>query len=192
MNPFPLTLAILLSVSYASTNDLTIFTRWAIIIMISFVIAPIVYVYTKKALADNTVNSFQDPTAFFRVHRSQIWISGIISAILFIPLLVLFHAPPSLTATFAALMGTSLLLTLTNKYYKASFHLAIVTACVIVAVLTWGKAVLPVLIAIPFVGWARYILNEHSPYQLASGFGLALIITAISFYYFGLLGKVII
>ena len=162
------------------------------VILLSFVIVPLAYVYVKNALAGNKGNSVQDPAAFFKAHRSQISIIGAISAGLFIPLLVFFDAPLLLSATFVALLGTSLFIALINKYYKASFHLATVTTLIIVAVLIWGKAVLPVLIVIPLVGWARYALHQHSPYQLASGFGLALIVTSASFYYFGLLKNVAI
>ena len=84
-------------------------------------------------------------------------------------------------------MGTSLFTALINKYYKVSFHLAIVTTLIAVAILVWGRAVLPVLVVIPLVSWTGYALHQHSPYQLASGFGLALIITGASFYYFDLL-----
>lgn len=190
INPFPLTLAVLLTASYTGSSNLAIFARWAMIILVSFVIAPFAYVYVKNALGEKRGNSFQDPTTFFKAHRSQIWINSVISAVLSTPLLVFLDAPPLLFATFVALTGTSLFIALINKYYKASFHQATVTACVIGAVLIWGKAVLPVLIVIPLVGWARYALHQHSPYQLASGFGLALIVTVASFYYFGLLNNI--
>ena len=69
MNPFPLTLAILLSVSFAKANDFALFSQWAIIILVSFVIAPIIYIYVKKKLlADNNGTLVQDPTAFFRIY----------------------------------------------------------------------------------------------------------------------------
>jgi len=192
MNPFLLTMVVLLIVTYAGSTNLGIFACWAMVILLSFVIVPLAYVYVKNALAGNKGNSVQDPTAFFKAHRSQISIIGVISAGLFIPLLVFFDAPLLLSATFVALLGTCLIIALINKYYKASFHLATVTTLIIVAVLIWGKAVLPVLIVIPLVGWARYALHQHSPYQLASGFGLALIVTSASFYYFGLLKNVAI
>jgi len=192
MNPFPLTLVMLLIVTYAGSTNLGIFVRWAMVILLVFVIIPLAYVYVKNVLVGHKGNSVQDPTAFFKAHRSQIWIIGVISAGLFIPLLVFFDTPLLLSATFVALLGTSLFIALINKYYKASFHLATVTTLITVAVLVWGKAVLPVLIVIPLVGWARYALHQHSPYQLASGFGLALIVTSASFYYFGLLKNVAI
>lgn len=192
MNPFPLTLVMLLIVTYAGSTNLGIFVRWAVGILLVFVIVPLAYVYVKNALVGHKGNSVQDPTAFFKAHRSQIWIIGVISAGLFIPLLVFFDTPLLLSATFVAILGTSLFTALINKYYKASFHLATITTLVAVAILVWGKAVLPVLIVIPLVGWARYAIHQHSPHQLASGFGLALIVTSASFYHFGLLKNVAI
>jgi len=191
VNPFPLTLILLLMVTYAESSNLGIFARWATVILLSFIIVPIAYVFVKNALAGNKGKSLPNPTAFFKEHRSQIWIIEVIAVGLFLPLLIFLDAPSLVAATFATVAGTSLFIALINKYYKASFHLATVTALIIVALLVWGKALLPMLILIPLVGWARYALHQHSPFQLASGFGLALIVTGASFYYFGLLGNAI-
>ena len=54
-----------------------------------------------------------------------------------------------------------------------------------------GAGLFPVLAAIPLVGWARYSLGQHSPRQLAAGFGLAVVIAVPILYSLGLLRNVV-
>ena len=91
-----------------------------------------------------------------------------------------------------ALLGTSLAVGLVNLFYRASYHLALVTVLVIVAVLIWGQASFPALAVIPMVGWARNALNQHSVTQLAAGFGLSVVTGAATLYLFGLLEGIVL
>ena len=119
---------------------------------------------------------------------------GIVSALPCILLLIFLEAPSLLVATLVALLGTSLAVGLVNVFYRASYHLALVTTLVIVAVLIWGHTFpsISVLVAIPLVGWARYSLRQHSPSQLAAGFGLSVVVGTATLYSFGLLGSFVL
>ncbi len=184
MNPFPITLLLLLAVSYTSSGSLQVFAVWAAIILFCFFAVPFTYIYVKNILSRHRKMEFQEPTAFFRQHRKGIWVLGITAMAIFIPALIFLEAPSGLYATFAALVGTNMAIAIVNKYFKASFHLAVITAVVIIITLTWGEKALPVIAIIPIIGWARYSLGQHSPPQLATGFGLATIITFPILYYF--------
>jgi hypothetical protein len=129
---------------------------------------------------------------FFREHRREISVIGIISALPCILLLTFLEAPSLLVATLVALLATSLGVALVNMFYRASYHLALVTILAIVAVLIWGQTFPFVLAAIPLVAWARYSLQQHSLTQLAAGFGLSVVIGPATLYSFGLLGSVVI
>jgi hypothetical protein len=183
MNPYPITLALLLAVAYTSAINLRNFAVWAFVIFLSFIVLPLSYVLIKNIT--NRANSMrmQEPTAFFRGHRSEIWILGIVSMVILIPSLIFLGASANLFATFAALLGTSLAIAVVNRYFKASFHLAAITSVVIVVTLIWGYIVLPIVLIIPLVAWARYSLKQHTLYQLAAGFGLAVIISVPILYY---------
>jgi hypothetical protein len=184
MNPYPITLALLLAVAYTSAISLRNFAVWAFVIFLSFIALPLIYILIKNITnkADNM--RLQEPTAFFRKHRSEIWILGIVSMGIMVPSLIFLSASSNLYATFAALLGTSLAIAVVNRYFKASFHLAAITSVVIVATLIWGYMVLPIVVIIPVVAWARYSLKQHTLYQLAAGFGLAIIISFPILYYF--------
>jgi hypothetical protein len=191
INPLFLPTVMLLLVAYAGSSDLRVFLGWALIILCFLVALPLIYVYLKSPRATSGAKRMQDPSAFFRKHPREICFVGIFCALPCTLLLIFFNAPSLLVATLVALLATSLVLALVNMFYRASYHLAAITTLVITAMLIWGQAVSPILAVILLVGWALYSLQQHSPGQLAAGFSLAVIISAASFYYFGLLGSYI-
>ena len=184
INPYPITLALLLAVAYTSFINLHNFALWAFVIFLSFIALPLSYILIKNFTEKSNHMCLQEPTAFFRKHRSEIWILGIVSMGIMVPSMIFLGASADLYGTFAALLGTSLAIAVVNRYFKASFHLAAITSVVIVVTLIWGYMVLPIVIIIPLVAWARYSLKQHTPYQLAAGFGLAIIISVPILYYF--------
>lgn len=184
MNPYPITLALLLAVAYTSSNSLRNFALWAFIIFLSFIALPLSYILIKNFTNKSGNMRLQEPTAFFRKHRSEIWILGIVSMGIMVPSLIFLGASADLNGTFAALLGTSMAIAVVNRYFKASFHLAVITTVVIIVTLIWGYKALPLVAIIPLVAWARYSLKQHTPYQLAAGFGLAIIISVPILYYF--------
>jgi len=192
MNPFLLSVVVLLLVTYVGSNDLRVFLGWVLIVLFFVVGVPLTYIYIKSPRTGSGAKQIQHPLVFFREHRREISVIGIISALPCILLLIFLEAPSLLVATLVALLGTSLAVGLVNMFYRASYHLALVTIVVIVAVLIWGQTFPFVLAAIPLVGWARYSLEQHSPSQLAAGFGLSVVIGAATLYSFGLLGSVVI
>lgn len=187
MHPLFLPTVVLLLVAYAESGSRRDFLFRALIILFFLVVLPLVYIYLKSPRAASGAKRLQDPVAFFRKHPREIGVVCIVCVLPCILLLAFLDAPSPLVATLVALLATGLALALVNVFYKASYHLAATTTLVVAVVLIWGWAVSPVLAAIPLVGWALYWLRRHSPGQLATGFGLALIISAASFYGFGLL-----
>lgn len=194
LNPFLLSVVALLLVTYAGSSDLRVFLSWTLIVLFFVIALPLIYVYIKSPRTGSGVKRIQDPLVFFREHRRDILVLGIASALPCILLLIFLEAPSLLVATLVALLGTSLAVGLVNIFYRASYHLALVTTLVIVTLLMWGQTLpyILVLIAIPLVGWARYSLRQHSPSQLAAGFGLSVVIGAATLYAFGLLGNFVL
>jgi len=186
MHPLVLPVVVLLLIAYTESSGLRAFWGRALIILFFLVALPLAYVYLKSPRASG-VKRLQNPVVFFREHPGAICFLGIFCALPCILLLAFLDAPSPLVATLVALLATSLALALVNMFHRASYHLAAVTILTMAAVLIWGWAFLPVMAAILLVGWALYWLRRHSPAQLAIGFGLALIVSTVSFYFFGLL-----
>ena len=190
MHPLLLPVVMLISFAYVKSDSLRAFWGWALLILFFLIVLPLVYVYLKSPRASSGAKRIQNPVTFFRKHPKEICILAIICALPCVLIMIFLNAPSPLAATLVALLATSLVLAISNMFYKASYHLAAVTTLVIAAVVIWGQAILAVIAAIPLVGWALYWLRRHSLAQLATGFGLALIVSSVSFYYFGLLRNI--
>ena len=191
MNPFALSVVLLLLVAYAESNNLEALLKWVVLILLFLVVLPLAYVYVRPAVRKSGIKRMEDPVTFFRQHRREIFVVGIISAVPCILLLIFLKAPSLLLAALVALLTTSLGVALVNRYFRASYHLATITNLIIVVTFIWGQTFLPVLVVVPLVGWARYSLKQHSPTQLAAGFGLSAIIAPAILYAFRLVGNVV-
>lgn len=188
LSPFPLSVVALLMVTYVGSSSLSEFTKWAVIILFFLIALPLAYAYVRTSAEESGGKRMPDPLEFFRQHRRELWIIGLVCAAPCIFLLIFLDAPPLLVATLAALLGTSLGVAVVNRFFRASYHISALTTVAIVSVLVWGQVALPItFLVVGLIGWARYSLRQHNPTELAAGFGLALFISAASFYCFGLL-----
>jgi hypothetical protein len=191
MHPLLLPAVFLLLVTYFESSGLRAFFGWASITLFFFTVLPLAYVYFRSPRATSKAKRMQDPATFFREHPGEICVLAVTCTLPCLLVMLFLDAPSPLVATLVALLATCLALAQVNMLYKASYHLATITTLVIAAVLVWGRAALPVIAAIPVVGWALYSLRRHNLAQLATGFSLALIISTVSFYFFGLLENII-
>lgn len=184
LNPFFISIIALLVATYTGTNNLREFGTWTLIILFFTVIVPFAFIYVKSRKGSSP-RKMPNISQFIKERRKEIWLLVIITGIPFISLLIILKAPLILVATLVSLIGSCLVIALVNKFFKASFHISSVTILVITAVVIWGQAALPLLIIIPLVGWARYLVKEHNLVQLAAGFVITLIIAGASLYGLG-------
>jgi hypothetical protein len=192
LNPFFINIMALLVATYAETNNLRDFGIWTLIILFFTVIVPFAYIYARSSRKVSSNRKMPELLSSLKERRKEIWALVIIAGVPFVSLLIILKAPTILIATLVALLGSCLAIALVNRFFKASYHISSITILAITAVVVWGQAALPALFIIPLVGWARYCLQQHSPGQLAAGFGLSLVVAAGTLYSFGSLGTITI
>ena len=175
-NPCVLSIVVLILIAYAESSGVGTLFGWFTIIFLFLVVLPLIYVYHRTRAGRGEIKLLANPTAFLRRHPKDIFILGTISGLPCILVLVLLKAPTPLISTLVLLLTVSLVVALFNLFYKASYHLAAVTILIGMAVPVWWPTSTALLPALPVIGWAKYRLGEHTPTELASGFGLALIV----------------
>jgi hypothetical protein len=185
LNPFFISVMALLVATYAGTNNLREFGIWTLIILFFCVIVPFIYIYVRSSRKRSSKRKIGHFSSFLKERRKEVCVLVIIDGVPFISLLIILKAPVMLLATLVALIGSCLVIALVNRFFRASFHISCVTILVITALVVWGKVALPALLIIPFIGWARFKVKEHSLAQLATGFTIALIIAGASLRGFG-------
>jgi len=183
MNPFSLCALLFLLVAWAKADSLPALLSWIAVILLFLVVWPPVYVYIRTSSGGGKNKGSKNPMTFFRHRQRDVLIIGVTSVVPCVALLIILNASSFLTFSFVVMLAISMSVALLSRFYKASLHLAIVTGAVIVLALTWERTLYPLLAIIPVVGWARYTLGQHNLKQLATGTGLAAVISILITYF---------
>lgn len=186
-NPCILGVLVLLFIALTESNSFSSIVLYEAVLLMSFVVLPLAYVYLRTAGFKNGERLLSDPTLYLRTHPKDILVLGLLFGLPCLGILTFLKAPLVLIATLTALLGISLIVALVNLIYRVSYHLAAVTAILISAVITWGPILLVLLAAVSVVGWAKHHVHEHTVTQMIVATILSTAATLTVFYLFGLL-----
>lgn len=148
---------------------------------------PFAYMETKIVIVTHSTGAQMTLRSYFRERPNELLLVAFLFALPNVLLLYCLGSPTGLTATMVGVSLTALMVALSNRIYRASIHLSMITSLAIPLIIIAGIS--PVLIAsiILLLGLSRYYLGEHTPAQLLAGFLLGLIVTTGIFYGFSLL-----
>ena len=181
LNPFVVSLAVILLLSFESTSSTLDALKWSLI-LIAVSILPVfsVVVYlVRRGRLDGVFTSV-------RGQRTKLyWLAGACAGVGCV-ILVYCEAPLILLATFVAGLSAVVIFMGINLLWKISLHTAFITATVTVLVILYGWIAAVAVVLIPLMSWARIELKHHSLAQVATGALLAALIVVVVFYLFGL------
>ena len=179
LNPFLLTLALILLLSFTSTPSTLDAIKWALI-SVALTILPVslVIIYLVRNGSLDTI--FTN----VRSQRTKIYLTGGLCTIAGCIILSYLNAPSILVAGFTAGLSTALIFLLINLWWKISLHTALVAASATVLVMLYGWVAAATVALIPLTAWSRIELQYHSLAQAISGALLAALIAAVVFYPF--------
>jgi len=169
-------------VSYQSDPSISVWAKWTAVALLSAYMLPVSYMQIKMALAARTSGTKISFRPFFREKPNEMLLLACLFGIPSALVLYLLGAPHHLTATVVAVAITSVLIALVNRVYRASFHLSLFTSMIIPVAIVFGPpALIAVSFLVPLLGVSRYLLGEHTPLQLVTGFLLGLVVTTAIF-----------
>jgi len=177
LNPFQVSLVIILLISFASVSTTSDALRWALVSMavtIFPVIAMIIYFVRKGSLDAIFTNT--------RKQRTRIYLPAGLCAIAGGIMLVLLEAPPILIAAFAAGISTVIIFMCINMWWKISVHTGFIAGSVAVLVILYGWMAAITVPLVPLTAWSRIELEHHSVAQATTGAFLAALIVTLVFY----------
>jgi len=181
LNPFLVSLAVILLLSFESTSTTLDALKWSLILIavsILPVFSVVVYLVRNERL-DGVFTSA-------RGQRTKLyWLAGVCAGVGCV-ILVYCEAPLILVATFVAGLSATVIFMGINLWWKISLHTAFITASVTVLVILYGWIAAVSVVLIPLMSWARIELKHHSLAQVATGALLAALIVVVVFYLFGL------
>ena len=181
LNPFLVSLVLILLLSFKSTSSALDAVKWSLIsiaVTILPVFTVIIYLVRKRKL--------ESPFIIARGQRTKIYLlAGVCASIGYI-ILPYLEAPPILRATFVAGLSGIVVFMCVNLLWKISLHTAFVTASVTVLIILYGSIAAVTVVLVPLIAWSRIELKHHSLAQVAAGALLAASIVVVVFYLFGL------
>jgi hypothetical protein len=142
------------------------------------VLLVIVYLVRKQKLEGLFINIREQRTKIYLLAGVCVGIGCVIFPYL--------GAPPMLRATFVAGLSAVAIFMGINLLWKISLHAAFMTASVTVLIVLYGPIAAAGAVLVPLTAWSRVELKQHSPAQVVAGILLAILITLVVFYLFGL------
>ena len=181
LNPFLVSLVLILLLSFKSTSSALDAVKWSLISIAASILPVflfIIYLVRKQKLESPFIN--------VRKQRTKIYLlAGVFAGVgcIIFPYL---EAPPTLRATFVAGLSAVVVFMCVNLLWKISLHTAFVTASVTVLIILYGSIAAVTVALVPLIAWSRIELKHHSLAQVAAGALLAALIVVVVFYLFGL------
>ena len=174
-NPPILSVVTLLLIGITKSSDSLQKLGCVMVILLFFVVLPVSYLFFRTHNR-NLFKSETELTLFLKKHPKDILILAFFLGLSSLGILWAFNAPTILIYTIATLITGSIVISVINIFYRASFHLMGITLLVVLASKAWGVNFLILLTAIPLIFWAKYYLHDHTIPQLLIGIAVATII----------------
>ncbi len=179
LNPFLVSPAIILLLSFAAVSNTLNALKWALI-SITFSVLPVFLVVVYLARNGSIDGIFTN----VRQQRTRVYLLAGLCALVGYIILTYLEAPSILVATFAAGLLAAVISTGINLRWKISLHTAFVAASATILVILYGRTAVATTTLIPLMAWARIELKHHSLAQTATGALLAVLIVVVAFYPF--------
>jgi hypothetical protein len=177
LNPFLVSLAVILLFSFSSTATTAEAMKWSLITMAVSVVPVFLFVlYMLRS------GGLDDIFANVREQRTKIYLISGASIIAGYFLLLRLQAPAVLVAGFAAVLLMAIVFMFINLRWKISVHTGCIAASSLVLVMLYGWSAAVTIPLVPLTAWSRVKLERHSLAQAISGAILAAGIAAIIFY----------
>jgi hypothetical protein len=164
LNPFLISLVIIILLAYQATSRTADFFKWAAVAMALSVVPS--FIIALFLVRKNKLDSFfSNP----REQRYIIYLSATFLAALGCGLLWYFKAPQLMLNTFIAGLVSVVIFTGINYFWKISLHTAFVAASTALIIIVYGAAAAWTCVFLPPVAWARVELKQHSLAQVVTG-----------------------
>jgi len=181
LNPFVVSLVVILLLAFESASSIADALKWALI-LIAVSILPVFSVMVYLARSGRLDGIFTS----VRGQRTKVYALATVCAVVAGIIITCLGAPLVLRATFVAGLSAVVVFMCVNLWWKISLHIAFVAASVTVLVILYGPIGAISVVFLPLIAWARIESGHHSPAQVTGGAVLAAVITVVAFYLFGL------
>jgi len=185
LHPYLIIALAVTMVAYKACLSSGAWIKWTVVALLLVYLFPLSYMQAKAAAVARKTGTQVKFRDFFREQPNEMLLLACLLGIPSTLILYLLGSPSDIIVVIIVVAATSVVVALTNRVYRASFHLAVLTSLSIPLVVIVGLSPVTVAPFILLLGLSRYYLGEHTPSQLLSGFFIGLLVTGGIFYSFG-------
>jgi hypothetical protein len=166
-------------IAISNSNSFFMNASWVLLLLAltTLPVAAFIAFQTRKKIFENN----QVPNSR---QRKIIYIIGICGILLNLLIMIVLSGPKALIALEISMLIAGFVAAIINTKMKVSVHTGAIAGAVISLIASWGKPLLPLIVLIPLMGWARVASHAHTTTEVILG---ALIGTAIPIAVFYLL-----
>lgn len=165
--PIPFILVAKFSQDYSHALKWAIFSYAFILVVVLFVIAGVM------------LGVFSNFDVSKREQRPLLFSFSAFAAFCYLLSLIILDAPKILFIGFFALALGLAAIVIVNRWIKASVHVAIATAVLLLLGIAYKGYFFLFLILIPLLGWSRVKTKKHTPMETIIGSILGIVVTLI-------------
>jgi len=177
LNPFLVSLIVILLLSFESTSSTPDALKWSLI-LIALSILPlfsvIIYQVHNKRLDGVFISARKQRTKIY-------WLAGACAGTGCV-ILPYFGAPSILVAAFVAGLSAVVIFMGINLWWKISVHTAFIAGSITALVILYSWLAAIAIVLVPLMSWARIELEHHSLAQATTGALLAVLVVVAVFY----------
>ncbi len=184
LNPFLVSLAMIVLLSFTSLSSAFDAIKWSLILTALSVLP--VFIVTLYLVRHQRLEGI---FSHDRKDRTKVYVVASVFAITGGVILSHLGTPPVLLATYVAGLSAVVIFMCINFLWKISVHTAFVAASATILIVLFGFIGAVGATLLPAIAWARIELEHHSLAQTVTGALLAVLIVIVVFYLFGLVGR---
>ncbi len=177
LNPFLVSLIIILLLAFASAPSILDAFKWFLISM-ALSVLPVFLAIVYLVRSDRVDAAFTN----VREQRTKLYLLSGFCAVVGCITLSYLKAPPILVAAFTAALSMAFIFMCINLWWKISLHTAFIAASATALIIVYGWIATVTVALVPLTAWARIELECHSLAQAATGALLAALIVVVVFY----------
>ncbi len=179
LNPFLLSVAVIILLAVKSELSVSEAVKWALI-AIAMSVLPIFIVVICLVRQKKLEGVFVNP----RNQRNGIYVLSSTLGAIACGVMWYLNAPRLLSVTFTAGLAAIVVFMIINRFWKISLHTAFTSASVTIITIVYGSLGAFTILLLPPVAWSRIKLKQHSPAQVTTGALLSAAIVVMVFWGF--------
>ena len=181
INPFVVSFATILLLSFESTSTVRNALRWSGV-MIGISILPMLLVVLHQ-VKTGKFDGILDATRQQRIILYPLTVTFAVTGYI---ILWCWHAPLLLQASFLGSLAGTIIFMLINLRWKISLHTGFTAAMTAILVMLYGWAGVLVISLVLLIGWARIELQRHSVGEVAAEAVIGSLVVVAVFRLYGL------